>query len=154
MINRVAAGVVLACLLAIACSRPSHADPSDRRTDAASRAQGAASEGAAAAPEGDEVSALGFDLVNFTGSALSAVYISPSDSQGWEENVLAGSELNDGDTADIRFSPEERASRWDIRVEGADGHYADWKGLDLRGVSRITLLLSLVGGPAVVAEVE
>jgi hypothetical protein len=97
---------------------------------------------------------LGFDLVNFTGSTLRAVYISPSDSTGWEENILGSGEMNDGDTVDIRFSSEGKAALWDIRVEGADGHYAEWKGLDLHGVSRITLLLNLVREPVVVAEVE
>jgi hypothetical protein len=113
------------------------------------RAQGSA-QSATAAPAGG----LGFDLVNFTGSTLRAVYISPSDSKGWEENVLGGDELNDGKTVDIRFSPEETAVLWDMRVEGADGHFAEWEGLDLRDVSRITLLFKLAGEPVAVAEVE
>lgn len=110
----------------------------------------------AAIPSATTASAdiLSLDLANFTGSALRAVYISPSASTGWEENVLGGDELKDGDTVDIRFSPEERAVLWDIRVESADEHFAEWKGLDLRGVSRVTLLLNLVEKPTAVAEVE
>jgi len=105
-------------------------------------------------PAGATAIALGFDLVNYTGSTLRAVYISPSDSKGWEENVLGKDELADGETVDIRFSSEEKVIRWDIRVESADEHYAEWKGLDLRDVSRITLLLNLVGKPVADAEVE
>jgi hypothetical protein len=134
LINRTAAGVALACLLAIACSCSSGGGP-----DAGPRAQ---------------ASDLDFDLINLTGSTLRAVYVSPSDSTGWEEDVLGGDALNDGETVDLRFSPEERAALWDIKVESADGHYAEWKGLDLRGASRVTLLLKVVGEPVAVAEVE
>ena len=150
MINRAAASVALTCLLATVCSCSSHAGPNGRRADESLRAQGAASTGTTAVPAGGS----GFDLVNFTGSTLRAVYISPSDSKGWEENLLGGDELNDGNTVKIRFSPEERAVLWDIRVEGTDEHYAEWRGLDLSGVSRITLMLDLVSEPVVVAEVE
>lgn len=98
--------------------------------------------------------AFGFSLANFTGTTLRAVYVSPSESAGWEENVLAGGELADGATVAIGFSPEEKADSWDVRVEAVDNHFAEWKGLRLRDVSRITLLLDMVGGRVVVAEVE
>ena len=107
-----------------------------------------------AARAGSSGGGLSFNLVNFTGSTLRAVYVSPSESEGWEENVLDVDELNDGDTLGIRFSPEESAALWDVRVESADEHSAEWKGLDLRGVSRITLLLKSEGEPVAVAEVE
>lgn len=150
-INR-AAGASLVCLLAVACACSSRVSTSDDgAADAASRAQAAASHaGVTAAPADD----LSFDLVNFTGSKLRDVYVSPSDSKGWEENILGGDRLDDGDAVQIRFSPEERAVLWDVRIESRDEHYAEWKGLDLRGVSRITMLLGAVGEPTAVAEVE
>lgn len=134
----------LAYLLAVACSCSSHAGGEGLHT------QGAPSPSTTSA----SANALSFNLTNFTGSALHTVYVSPSDSKGWEENVLGSGELNDGDSVDIRFSPEESAALWDIRVESADTHYAEWKGIDLRGVSRITLLLNISRGPVVAAEVE
>lgn len=97
---------------------------------------------------------LGFALDNFTGATLQAVYVSPGDSGGWEENVLGGRELSDGETVEIRFSPEERADVWDIRVEGVDGHFAEWKGLRLGGVSRLTMHLDVIGERVVVIEIE
>lgn len=150
LIKRAAAGISLACLLVIAYACSSHA----ALADAELRAQGAASTGKTAAPARSPGGGLRLNLDNFTGSTLRAVYVSPSDSKGWEENVLGGDQLNDGDTVDIRFSPEEDAVLWDIKVESTDGHYAEWKGLGLCGASRITLLLSLVGKPVAVAEVK
>ena len=109
----------------------------------------------AAAPASARDAASGFTLANFTGAALRAVYVSPSESAGWEENVLGGEELADGATVLIGFSPEEKAVSWDVRVEAASGHFAEWKGLRLRDISRITLVLDMVAGErAVVAEVE
>jgi hypothetical protein len=147
------------------------------------RAQEAASPGKTAAPERVSAGGSSLNLVNFTGTTLRAVYVSPSNSKGWEENVLGGDKLDDGDTVDIRFSSEDVAALWDIRVEAkieakvearveakveaqveakmearveaADDYYAEWKNLDLHGASRIMLLLSLSGGTqVVVAEVE
>jgi hypothetical protein len=97
---------------------------------------------------------LDFALTNFTGVALRGVYLSPQDSTGWEENLLGGGELTYGDTVDIRFSPEERAALWDLRVESAGGAHAEWKGLDLRAVNRITLRLKEDGERVAVAELE
>ena len=109
---------------------------------------------AASLPPGDSANNLDFALTNFTGATLKAVYISPSDSPGWEENVLGSDKLEDGNTVNIRFSSEERVSLWDLRVDGADGHYAEWKSINLSDVSRITLHINLDKGATVVAEVE
>lgn len=134
-----AARISMACLLVVACACSSRAG---------------SDVGTSAAPALVTAGGLSFNLVNFTGSTLRAVYVSPSGSDGWEENVLGVDELKDGDTLGIRFNPEESAALWDIRVESSDEHSAEWKGLDLRGVSRVTLLLKLAGEPVAVAEVE
>jgi hypothetical protein len=39
----------------------------------------------------------------------------------------------------IRFSPEEKSAAWDLRVEDNNGNSAEWKSLDLREFSRLTL---------------
>ena len=142
-----AACVVLACLLVGACSSCSEAGGGASPTQGG----GATSN---AGPAGEHGGGSGFALANFTGTAIRAIYLSPSDAGGWEENVLGGGELADGATVDIRFSPEEKATAWDLRVEAVDEHYAEWKGLSLREVSRVTLLLDMVGERVVVAEVE
>jgi hypothetical protein len=149
--RRAAGRVALACLLANACACSSQRT---RPSDGAGVASPARVESAAetAAPAGAR--AVGFALVNFTGTTLRAVYVSPSDSAGWEENILGGGKLADGATVAIGFSPEEKTDSWDIRIEAVGDHFAEWKGLRLRDVSRITLMLDLVGERVVVAEVE
>jgi hypothetical protein len=136
--------VAIACLLAISCS--SRTNPSGTTSGQSSTAQGntAASSPAAAA----------FDLVNFTGTDLRSVYLSPGDSSGWEENVLGTDILTDGATVEIRFVSNEAPALWDLKVVAKSGYYAEWKGLDLRGISRVTLAVTLIDEPTVVAELE
>ena len=68
--------------------------------------------------------------------------------------MLAAIALKDGDTINIRFDPNERNMTWDLRIEGVDGHYAEWKDFKLGDISEITLLLKAMPQPTVVAEVE
>lgn len=125
--TRAAAGLALAWLLAAACSCSSPAGAGGR--------------------------ALGFTLSNFTGSTLRAIHISPSDSAGWEEDILGGEVLADGGAIIVRFSPEEKAALWDLRVE-TTRRRAEWKRLDLRDASAVTLYLSQDGEKPWVAEIE
>lgn len=125
--NRAAAGLALACLLAGACSRSSPAGAGGRVS--------------------------GFTLSNFTGSTLRAVYISPSDAAGWEENILGGDVLADGGAIVVRFGPGEKVALWDLRVE-TTRRRAEWKRLDLRDASAVTLYLSQDGERPWVAEIE
>lgn len=93
-------------------------------------------------------------FTNSTGASFRAVYLSPSSAPGWQEDVLAGSRLNDGDKLQIAFDPNGNSSEWDLKVVGLDGRYAEWKKLKFDGVSEITLVLKLAPAPVVVAEVE
>jgi hypothetical protein len=93
-------------------------------------------------------------ITNFTGTSFRAVYVSPSTSNRWQENVLAIFELEDGDTLNLQFDPKGKNVEWDMKVEGVDGRYAEWKKLKFDGVSEITLVLKLSSTPVVVAEVE
>lgn len=150
-----AACVALACLLAFACACSSNAGP-----DRVASPTGAGSAATAAVPADGRAGNMGskpvsFELVNYTGTSLRTVNVSPSDSAGWEENILDhDDELADGESVEIRFSPEEKVGVWDMRVVGVDNRSAEWKGLRLGNVSRVTLSVDMAGGPVVVAEVE
>lgn len=123
--KRWAFGVAAASLLvAVACSCSSRAGGSTG---------GVESPGATHAVRPD------FTLVNFARTNLYAVYVSPHDSSGWEENVLGRDLLFEGEHVKIRFSPEEKAVLWDLRVEDESGNNAVWKNLNLREISKITL---------------
>jgi hypothetical protein len=113
---------------------------------------GCASYAAAVAPVNAQTARLG--VTNFTGTAFSAVYLSPSSAPDWQENLLINSIHRDGDTLDIQFDLKESNVEWDLKVQGVDGHYAEWKNLKFDRTSDITLVLKLSPTPVVVAEVE
>jgi hypothetical protein len=93
-------------------------------------------------------------FTNSTGASFRAVYLSPSSAPDWQENVLAGSRLNDGDKLQIAFDANGKNVEWDVKIVGLDGRYAEWKRLKLDSVSEVTLVLRLAPAPVVVAEVE
>lgn len=136
--------VTIVCLWAISCS------PGTDRTAITS----GESSTAQANPNATSLAGKGFDLVNFTGAHLRGVYLSPADSSGWEENLLGTDILVDGDTVDIHFVGNEAPALWDLKVVAKSGYYAEWKGLDLQGISRITLAVTLLDKPTAVAELE
>ena len=77
-------------------------------------------------------------LTNVTGTPVEALYLSPAGAPTWEENILGGDVLRDGDTVEIRFRAAAKPRLWDVRAEGS-GLRAEWKGLDMSRISRITL---------------
>ena len=93
-------------------------------------------------------------LTNYTGTAFSAVYLSPTSAPDWQENLLTSSTHKDGDTLEVQFGRNEKNVEWDLKVQGIDGHYAEWKNLKFDEVSEITLVLKLSPTPVVLAEVE
>ena len=89
-------------------------------------------------------------ITNLTGTKINALYLSPSDSPDWQENVLGRDVLRDGDTAAIRFHSRARPPLWDLRVD-AGAYRAEWLRLDRTKISAIALRLSKNGA---VAEVR
>ncbi len=93
-----------------------------------------------------------FTLVNDTGLSIVHLYISPASTQDWEEDVLGVDVLEDGESADIEFSPEAQAEVWDMMIVDTDGDKVVWKGLKLNEISQVTLHYEKGGTP--VADLE
>ncbi len=82
-----------------------------------------------------------FTLVNATGHAITAVYVSPSAAHDWQEDILGQDKLADGQTATIKFSPTAKAAKWDIKVVDEEKKEVEWKDFDLAKINKITLRL-------------
>jgi hypothetical protein len=80
-----------------------------------------------------------FTLTNRTGYSISEVYVAPSSSEEWEEDVMGRDVLNNGETVEISFPPRERTCIYDIAVVFDDGGEADWRKFNLCEISRVTL---------------
>ncbi len=81
-----------------------------------------------------------FDLVNKTGYDISHVYVSPTKTNDWEEDVLGKDVLENNDSWEIKFDRTDNTCKWDLKVVYADDNSsAVWKNIDLCTVEEITI---------------
>ncbi len=81
-----------------------------------------------------------FTLSNRTGYELKEVYVAPSASDDWENDVLGTGTLGDGVAVDIKFSRASKTCKWDLKVVyTVDSSNAVWKNIDLCSVDKITI---------------
>ena len=80
-----------------------------------------------------------FVLLNNTGYTITEVYVSPSKSDDWEEDILGWDTLEDGDRVTIEFPRDQDACLHDLKVLYVDGDDAEWSGIDLCETSVIGL---------------
>lgn len=57
-----------------------------------------------------------FSLVNKTGYELSKVYVSPTKSDDWDEDILGRDTLANGESVDIHFHRSNKTCQWDLKV--------------------------------------
>jgi hypothetical protein len=79
-----------------------------------------------------------FRLVNQTGVEINNLYVSPSESDDWEEDVLGADTLPDGASLTIKFSGREECL-WDVMVTDSDGNAVYWRKIDLCEVAKVVL---------------
>jgi hypothetical protein len=80
-----------------------------------------------------------FSLSNHTGIDIHELYISPSDENDWQEDVLGEDVLADGESTDIEFSTSVNSRFWDVKIIDEDGESLSWQGLDLYAISEVSL---------------
>ncbi len=80
-----------------------------------------------------------FTLVNKTGVTIEELYISPTTTDEWDEDVLGVDTLPDGEEVEINFDRKETACKWDIKIKDSDGDEVEWFGVNLCKISKVTL---------------
>ncbi|MEI9886253.1 MAG: hypothetical protein WDN08_07065 [Rhizomicrobium sp.] len=82
-----------------------------------------------------------FELTNDTGYDISAVWIGPTSSQDWGDDIMGEDELANGATQPIVFPHGRGATcHWDLKVQYSDDDTtAQWLNFDLCTISSITL---------------
>lgn len=81
-----------------------------------------------------------FTLVNKTGYVISSVYVGPSKSDTWGEDILGRDTLADGEEVLIKFHPTASVDSYDIKVTyEVDNSSVVWYGYDLTKINKITL---------------
>ncbi|OIQ69511.1 hypothetical protein GALL_488870 [mine drainage metagenome] len=83
---------------------------------------------------------LDFSLKNATGYDIKAVFVDPSASDTWTDDVMGADILADGDKVDISFTGDEGTCKWDLKVEWTEDYKPTvWHGLNLCNISTVTL---------------
>lgn len=82
-----------------------------------------------------------FTLRNRTGIEIHELYVAPTKSDEWEEDILGRDTLPDDEDVEITFSRKEKAKNWDIKVVDGEGTSVEWHKLNLKEISRVTLYL-------------
>lgn len=80
-----------------------------------------------------------FQLFNRTGVDIYALYIAPSGTEDWGENVLDVDVLLDGGDIGIEFDRSETAELWDVRIEDSEGEALEWDEINLLEASELIL---------------
>ncbi|HWN08598.1 MAG TPA: hypothetical protein VNO50_04890 [Pyrinomonadaceae bacterium] len=129
-------GLTAALLVTGACSSAS-TPPAATATPTPPPATAAATQ--PTAPAADTAGAQDFTLVNATGVEIDKVFISPHDSDDWEEDILGQDTLPDGQKVDVKFNRAEKSALWDLRVEDSKENSIEWENLNLLEISKLTL---------------
>ena len=79
-----------------------------------------------------------FLLVNDTGVEIYSVYVSETNNENWEEDVMGWDVLPYGGRVNIGFSGR-RACLWDLMVTDGDDNSVTWTGINLCEVSTVIL---------------
>jgi hypothetical protein len=80
-----------------------------------------------------------FVLHNATGVEIHELYVSPTSTEDWEEDVLGVDTLPDGESVKITFEDREKRSKWDLKVVDSKGNSIEWEALNLLEISEVTL---------------
>jgi len=80
-----------------------------------------------------------FTLHNQTGVEIHELYVSPHDSDDWEEDVLGRDTLPSGESVEITFSRKEKAKLWDIKIVDGEQNGVEWESINLLEIEEVTL---------------
>lgn len=83
---------------------------------------------------------LDFKLINSTGLGIDKVFLSPTSSANWGEDVMGRDVLKNGENVDIKFHSSETACKWDLKVVDEEKDSITWTGLDLCSTESIELI--------------
>lgn len=79
-----------------------------------------------------------FTLHNETGQEIKEVYVSPTEADEWEEDILGVDTLAADDSVDISFT-RRHEDMWDIKVVFRSGKSSVWTKLNLSKITDVTI---------------
>lgn len=87
-----------------------------------------------------------FVLINRTGYTIDEVYVSASNVNNWEEDLMGDDSLENGQQLNVRFNKNNTECIYDIKVVYDDQESAEFRGINLCQVSRVTIFYNRAAG--------
>jgi hypothetical protein len=81
-----------------------------------------------------------FDLDNETGYTIKNLYISPTTTNDWEEDILGQDTLENAQSVHVHF-PGGRGEtcEWDLKITYNDDSSHEWTNVNLCAISKVTI---------------
>ena len=76
---------------------------------------------------------------NRTGYTISQIFIAPTSSDNWEEDVMGDDTLETDTSVNIDFSKSADTCKWDLKAVYDDKTSAVWRNVNLCKISSISL---------------
>ena len=92
-----------------------------------------------AAPPVAAQSRQDFTMVNRTGYQIDQVYVGPSSSPNWGNDVLGSQVLPTNRQVQVRFPRSSNECAYDLKIVYNDGDTTEWRRINLCQISTITL---------------
>jgi hypothetical protein len=100
-----------------------------------------------AAPEAAHAQAQqDFALVNRTGYTIDEVYVSSTNANNWGDDLMGDNSLEDGQILNVRFAKNNAECVYDIKVVYDDEEKAEFRGINLCQVSRVSIFYNRSAG--------
>ncbi|MDP9004549.1 MAG: argininosuccinate lyase [Verrucomicrobiota bacterium] len=80
-----------------------------------------------------------FTLHNETGKVIKEVYVGPTQSEEWGDDVMGKEVVGEGESVLITFHPKATANHWDLKIVFDDDKWTVWTNFDLTTISDITI---------------
>lgn len=128
-------------VMTTACSKTTNSNANNSAASPSPSASSSPKPAAAASAPASAEADQDFTLVNNTGVEIDKVFITPHDSDTWEEDILGQDTLPDGERVDIKFHRTEKAAMWDLKIADKEGTSIEWENLNLLEISKVTLHL-------------
>jgi hypothetical protein len=87
-----------------------------------------------------------FQLVNRTGYTIDEVYVSAASQNSWGDDLMGENSLEDGQVLNVRFPGGANECSFDIKVVYDDEETAEFRGVNLCQVARVTIFYNRSAG--------
>lgn len=80
-----------------------------------------------------------FTLHNETGKVITEIYVGPTSSEEWGDDVMGKDVVGDGQSVHLSFHPKATPNHWDLKIVFDDGKSTVWTNFDLTTIDDITI---------------